>query len=65
MLRFLSKSTNTAGQDLISSKPAAIMTDLAQSHQSRAASCRPKRPFLISRRDPIGTPGRPSRGGRK
>eukprot|EP00972_Heterocapsa_arctica_P056695 8369222-Heterocapsa_arctica.AAC.1 len=64
-LRFLSKSTKTAGQDLISSRPAAMMTDLARSHHSRGASRRPKRPFLISSRDPVGTPGRPSSGGRK
>eukprot|EP00972_Heterocapsa_arctica_P062557 9222447-Heterocapsa_arctica.AAC.1 len=46
--RTLSKSTKTAGQVSISSKPAAMMADLARSHPRRGASRRLKRRFLTS-----------------
>eukprot|EP00972_Heterocapsa_arctica_P057933 8547542-Heterocapsa_arctica.AAC.1 len=46
--RTSSNSTKTAGQDSISLKPAAVMTDLARSHPRRGASRRLKRRFLTS-----------------
>ena len=61
-MKAVSRSTNIPTHAITSQNPASIIVSFASNHQRRGASGIPKRPLSALIKQPLGTPGNPSRG---